>query len=321
MRRLTVSCATAVLGLTLVPGVLPTTAAVAPPDRPFPARIELPDDFQPEGIALGPGPTAWFGSRADGAIYEVSLRTGEGSIISPATGTPAVGMKSDQQGRLYVAGGGSGTARIIDTETGGVLVERTLTTGSSFVNDVVLTHGAAWFTDSSRAQLYRLDRGAGGRPGTSVATLPLTGEWRQVAGFNANGISTTPTGRALLVVNSTTGLLYRVDPATGEATEVDTGGALLTRGDGMLRHGRTLYVVRNTLNEVAVLRLSPDGLSGRLVRTITADDLGAGASFDVPTTVARFGANLYLPNARFGIQDPAPTDEYWVTKVRAKAGD
>ena len=55
----------------------------------------------------------------------------------------------------------------------------------------MLTHGAAWFTDSSRAQLYRLDRGAGGRPGTSVATLPLTGEWRQVAGFNANGISTT----------------------------------------------------------------------------------------------------------------------------------
>ena len=318
MRRSTVSLAAAVLGLTLLPNVSPAGAAVAPDDRPFPARIELPDGFQPEGIALGPGPTAWFGSRADGDIYEVSLRTGEGSVISQGPGTPSVGMKSDRQGRLYVAGGTSGTARIIDIESGDA-VDRVLTTGASFVNDVVLTKSAAWFTDSAQAQLYRVDRGADGEPGTAVTTLPLTGEWVQGTGFGANGISTTPTGRALLVVNSTTGLLYRVDPATGEATEVDLGGASLTMGDGMLRHGRTLYVVRNRINEVAVLRLSRDGLSGRLARTITADDLGPGASFDVPTTVAKFGADLYLPNARF-TTPPTPTTDYWVTKVRAKAG-
>ena len=35
------------------------------------------------------------------------------------------------------------------------------------------------------------------------------------------------------------------------------------------------------------------------MRTITADDLGPSTSFDVPTTVARFGSHLYLPNARF----------------------
>lgn len=321
MRRSTVSSAAAVLALTLLPGVSPTTAGAAPPgDRPFPARIELPDGFQPEGIALGPGPTAWFGSRADGDIYEVSLRTGEGTVISQGPGTPSVGMKSDRQGRLFVAGGTSGTARVVDTETGDVLLDQVLTTGTSFVNDVVLTRGAAWFTDSSQAQLYRLDREPGGAPEAAVATLPLTGEWVQGTGFGANGISTTPTGRALLVVNSTTGLLYRVDPATGEATEVDLGGASLTAGDGMLRHGRTLYVVRNRLNEIAVLRLSPTGLSGRLVRTITADDLDPSTSFDVPTTVARFGSHLYLPNARF-TTPPTPTTDYWVTKVRARAGD
>ena len=318
MRRSTVSLAAAVVGLSLLPAASPAGAAVAPPDRSFPARIELPDGFQPEGIALGPGPTAWFGSRADGDIYEVSLRTGEGSVISQGPGTPSVGMKSDRHGRLYVAGGTSGTARIIDIDSGAA-VDRVLTTGASFVNDVVLSKSAAWFTDSAQARLYRVDRGADGEPGTAVTTLPLTGEWVQGTGFGANGISTTPTGRALLVVNSTTGLLYRVDPATGEATGVDLGGASLTMGDGMLRHGRTLYVVRNRINEVAVLRLSRDGLSGRLVRTITADDLGAGASFDVPTTVAKFGADLYLPNARF-TTPPTPTTDYWVTKVRAKAG-
>lgn len=319
MRRLVVTFTAAALGAALSPVVPTASGMTAAPRDTFPARIELPDGFQPEGIALGPGPTAWFGSRADGDIYEVSLRTGEGSVISQGPGTPSVGMKSDRQGRLYVAGGTSGTARIIDTETGAVLDDRTLTTGASFVNDVVLTRSAAWFTDSSQAQLYRVDRGANGEPGTATTTLPLTGEWEQGTGFGANGISTTPTGRALLVVNSTTGLLYRVDPATGEATEVDLGGASLTRGDGMLRHGRTLYVVRNSLNEIAVLRLSRTGLSGRLVRTIVQEDLPPGASFDVPTTVARFGAHLYLPNARF--TTPAtPTTDYWVTKVRAKGG-
>jgi sugar lactone lactonase YvrE len=196
-----------------------------------------------------------------------------------------------------------------------------LSTAPTFVNDVVLTQDAAWFTDSNRAQLYRVDRGPDGEPGTTATTVPLTGEWQQVEQrFNANGISTTPTGDALLVVNSTTGRLYRVDPATGAATEVDLGGASLTMGDGMLRHGRTLYVVRNQINQVAVLRLSPTGLTARLVRTITAQDLPAGASFDVPTTVARFGSHLYLPNARFSTP-PTPTTDYWVTKVRARAGD
>jgi hypothetical protein len=35
--------------------------------------------------------------------------------------------------------------------------------------------------------------------------------------------------------------------------------------------------------------------------------------------VARFGAHLYLPNARFGVASPTTAD-YWVTKVRAKGG-
>ncbi|NPD07038.1 superoxide dismutase [Nocardioides sp. zg-1308] len=318
MGRLLVSGAAAVLGLTMLTGAPTATARAVPLDGTFPSRIALPNGFQPEGIAIGPGPTAWFGSRADGDIYEVSLRTGRGRVISEGPGTPSVGLKSDRQGRLYVAGGASGTARVVDTDTGELLADLTLTTGTSFVNDVVLTRDAAWFTDSSQPQLYRLARTSRG-PAASATTVPLTGDWVQGAGFGANGISTTPTGRHLLVVNSTSGLLYRVDPTTGAATEVDLGGASLTMGDGMLRQGRTLYVVRNRLNQVAVLRLSRDGLSGRLVRTITAADLDEGTSFDVPTTVARFGADLYLPNARF-TTPPTPTTEYWVTKVRARAG-
>ena len=159
MRRSTVSCAAAVLAVTLLPGASPTTAAVAPPDRPFPARIELPDGFQPEGIAVGPGATAWLGSLADGDIYRVSLRTGEGSVAFEGPGTSAVGLKRDGSGRLYIAGGRSGTARVLDTSSGAVT---SYALGGAFVNDVVLTREAAWFTDSGLPRLYRLDRGEGG---------------------------------------------------------------------------------------------------------------------------------------------------------------
>jgi sugar lactone lactonase YvrE len=321
MSRLLASGAVAVLSLALASATPPAANSVgAPPDGTFPARLELPDGFQPEGIAIGAGPTAWLGSRADGDIYELSLRTGRGRVISEGPGTPSLGLKSDRDGRLYVAGGTSGSARVVDTESGAVLRDIPLATAPTFVNDVVLTKGAAWFTDSNRPQLYRVDRRDDGRPATSATTVPLTGEWVQGADLGANGISTTPTGHALLVVNSTTGLLYRVEPGTGVATEVDLGGASLTMGDGMLRHGRTLYVVRNRANEIAVVRLSRTGLTGRLVRTIEADDLAAATSFDVPTTLARFGSRLYLPNARF-TTPPTPTTAYWVTKVRARAGD
>ena len=142
-----------------------------------------------------------------------------------------------------------------------------------------------------------------------MTRLPLSGDWVQDPGVNnANGIETTPDGKALLVVNSSNGLLYRVDPRTGIAREVDLGGTLLTNGDGLLREGRTLFAVQNRLNRVAELRLTREGRSGRLVQTLTSPD------FDVPTTVARWRDGLYLPNARF--TTPAtPETEYWVTRL------
>lgn len=312
MRRLLVSCLTAVLGLSALTATAPASGGIPTDDRPFPGRIELPDGFQPEGIAIGRGARAWLGSLADGDIYEVSLRTGTGQVISQGLGTASVGLKHDRRGRLFVAGGPSGTARVVDIDTGTVQVSYPLSAGTSFVNDVLLTTRAAWFTDSFQAQLYRVARDGDGAPG-AFTTLPLTGDWVQGDGFQANGISTTPTGKALLVVNSRSGLLFRVDPATGAATEVDLGGDELTGGDGLLRHGRILYVVRGSANQVAVVRLDRLGTSGEVVRTITSDD------FDTPTTVARFGGRLYLPNARFAtVPEPTAATEYWVTQVRAK---
>jgi sugar lactone lactonase YvrE len=139
--------------------------------------------------------------------------------------------------------------------------------------------------------------------------VTLGGDWTQVDGFNANGITRTPDGRALLVVNSTTGGLFRVDER-GRATQVDLGGATLVNGDGLLLRGRTLYAVQNQLNQVAVVKLDKRGTSGRGQRTITSP------AFDVPSTLARSGRYLYLPNARFTNPSP-PTATYSINRVRA----
>lgn len=63
---------------------------------------------------------------------------------------------------------------------------------------------------------------------SAVVELPLSGAYQHQTGLNANGIARTPDGSALLIVQSSTGLLFRVDPATGVTTAVDLGGELLT---------------------------------------------------------------------------------------------
>jgi sugar lactone lactonase YvrE len=227
----------------------------------------------------------------------------------PGPGNPSVGLKISNKGYLFVAGGTTGTGSVIDTRTVEFKTYRFVPPGTpTFVNDVVLTRDFAWFTDSQQAQLYGVPLDPSGTPGDDFVILPLTGEWVQGPGFNANGIAQTPNGKALLVVKSGSGDLFRVGPATGIATQVDLGGYELTNGDGLLVRGTTLYVVQNRSNQVAVFKINADGTSGEVVDTLQSGD------FDVPTTVAAFGNSLYLPNARFGVSDAA-TAEYWITRI------
>jgi len=157
------------------------------------------------------------------------------------------------------------------------------------------TSHAAWFTDSQQAQLYKLPIGSGGAlpEPDAIEVVPLSGSWMQQPGFNANGIAETPNHQALLVIQSNTGILFRVDPETGVVAVVVLGGVVLANGDGLLVVGRTLYVVQNQVNTVAVVRLDAAGTSGELV------DQRTDPAFQVPTTIAKFGNGRYLPNARF----------------------
>ncbi|MGN9757113.1 SMP-30/gluconolactonase/LRE family protein [Streptomyces sp. SD31] len=314
-RRALLAAGAATAGAALVGSAGTPAAAAGTAEKNQPSVIHLPNGFRPEGITIGGGPYAYLGSLGDGSIYRADLRTGEGGIISTGPGTPSVGLKLDDRGRLFVAGRGQG-ARVVDARTGEIIASYVLTTATpTFANDVFLTPRTAWFTDSYRPALYALPLGRRGElpDADDIVTLTLSGDWSQAPGevVNANGITRTPDGSALLVVQSGVGGLHRVNPRTGVTELVDLGDAApLTNGDGLLLTGRTLYVVQNRQNAIDVFKLAADGRSGVFQRRVT-DPL-----FDVPTTVAAHRGRLYLPNARF-TTTPTPETTYDVISVPA----
>jgi sugar lactone lactonase YvrE len=287
---------------------LSAAPASAQSSRRTPSTLSLPQGFQPEGIAIGDAPYAYLGSRLDGDIFRLNLRSGEGRVLTQGQGTPSLGLKLDDRGRLFVAGGSGGNARVIDVRSGKLLKAYTLQTGTSFINDVVLTGGSAWYTDSADQVLFRLPIGKRGELPTAATRVPLTGDFRMAEGNNANGISATPDGRALIVVQSNTGKLFRTT-YDGVTREIDLGGQTVENGDGLWLRKSTLYVVQNRLNQIAQVELNRDATSGRVVARTT------DPRFDVPTTIAEHDNRLYLPNARF--TTPAtPTTTYDVVRIR-----
>ena len=301
--------------LLLVLAIIVAVASSVAGAQTFPNRIELPDGFEPEGIAIAGG-QFYVGSIPTGRVYRGSLRTGQGAVlVSSPAGPAAIGMKVDR-GRLFVAGGPTGDAFVYNAKTGATIAAFELpTSGPTFVNDVVVTKRAAWFTDSQRAVLYRLPLGPSGRPGTSasVQTVNLTGDFQQQPGFNANGIDATSNGKTLVLVQSNTGRLFTVTPSGVTRAIALAGGESVPNGDGILLDGKTLYVVQNQLNMVAKISLAPGLRSGRVVTRVTNAQLPATAQFSVPTTIAEHGSRLYAVNARFGT--PPTGADYWITQL------
>lgn len=291
-------------------GSLAAPAALA--QSTYPEKIPLPNGFAPEGIEIALGNTFYVGSVQTGAIHVGNLRTGAGRTLVQGATIPgtrgATGIEYDR-GRLWVAGAGYGTARVYSARTSALFREYQLATPpGTFINDVVVTKKAAFFTDSQRPVLYRVALSQHGAPG-ALTTIPLTGEYQHVAGqFNLNGIVATESGKMLIAVQSVAKKLFLINPSTGATKTIGIGSYDLANGDGLLLQGRTLYVVQNRSNKVAVFRLSPDLTKAAFVRAIT------DADFDVPTTIDRAGERLYVVNARFGTATP-DDQSYHVVKA------
>ena len=318
-RRLTV-----LRGVVLILGLLLLTLPQAMPASAgqgeyFPEVIILPDGFNPEGIAVSSKGVFFAGSLADGAIYRGDVVTGEGHIlVEGEEGRIAVGLAYDPRtDQLWVAGGPTGQAHVYDANSGENLATYQLSDpeeGGTFVNDVVATLSGAYFTDSFRPVLYRVPLSLGedlpGEDEVEIEEIELTGDFEFEEGtFNTNGIDAPYGGGVVLIVHSTLGKLYWVEPDTGRAVEIDLGEDDVTNGDGILLDGETVYVVQNRKNQIAEVRLDPTLLSGSVARLITEEN------YDVPTTVGDYYDFLFAVNARFGTE-PGPDTQYSVVRVR-----
>jgi sugar lactone lactonase YvrE len=282
--------------------VLALLAPAAPAGEQAQRTIALPDEFRPEGIASGPKDSFYVGSIPQGSVYRGSYRTGEGAVlVPPHQGRNHTGLKVDtRHDRLFVAGGASKGIYVYDSETGADVASFSIP-DAGFINDVVLTRKAAYFTDSQVQRFYRVEIGRHGRVG-ELEIIPITGEFIYTPGFNANGIEEVGDGRRLIMVKTNTGELFSVKPRSGRSREIELDGETVTNGDGILLRGKTLYVVRNTDNRIAVVDLERDLSEGEIEEELT-DPL-----LDVPTTIAPFERFIYAVNARFGRPDVSEDD-------------
>src|SRR4051794_32008887 len=187
MRRKMIAALVAVVSLTVV--------AVAAAQT-LPRRLNLPNGWQPEGIAAGAGNQLFVGSLASGAVIRVDARTGRSRVVvAGRKGRAATGLKRSGN-RLFVSGAGSGRAWVFDARSGRQLKAYQLAPSGqdTFINDVVVTAQGAYFTDSRRNALYLVPRDL-----SSARTIALTGI-PLAPGNNVNGIVATPDGRTLIAV-------------------------------------------------------------------------------------------------------------------------
>ena len=254
--------------------------------------IALPDNFTPEGIASGKRDTFYAGSIQSAEIFRGSYDTGQGSVlVTSRPGRNHIGLKFDKRSNLlYVAGGPSKGIYVYDARTGADVRQYSFP-NAGFINDIVVTRKAVYATDSNVQQFYRIPLDRQGRPG-EAQTIPITGEFVYGPGFNANGIEAVRGGRTLIMVQSSTGKLFKVNARSGNSREIELDRPV-DNGDGILLRGRTLYVVQNQDEQIAVVKLRKRLRSGTVERVIR------DRSLDVPTTIAPYKSFLYAVNARF----------------------
>jgi DNA-binding beta-propeller fold protein YncE len=239
----------------------------------------------PEGVAFDRRSKAFFvGITADGAIYRGTLGSETVSPFIPgAKGKSAVGLKV-RRGKLYVAGGETGTITVYDLAT--KKATATFQTGAGgFLNDLVVTRrGDVFVTDSFRPKLWHVTAeqvraGSGTPQALDVRAIP----YEPPRAFNVNGIVATG-GRKLVVVDSNSGKLFRIklsrDRASIRAID-EIEGATVQGGDGMLLdRGRLVVVQGGASPQLSFLKLRRGARRATLERTRTSDKLRGSSTVD-----------------------------------------
>ena len=258
----------------------------------------------PEGIAYDQRTqTVFVSSTTNGAIYrgDAGDETLTQFLPGGADGrTTATGLEVDDEGHLWVAGGGTGFVWVYDAASGALIARLSGGPGPTFINDIAVDrNGVGYITDSMKPVIYRIVPNAAGGY-TLEPWLPLTGTAIQyvLPGFNLNGIVISPNGRYLYVVQSITGQLFRIEIATKQIVELDTGGALFRNGDGLWLHGSSLYVLQNQQELITELRVQQNQADATVVSQTT------DPSFMYPTSLVIARGRMLVVNSQFDRRGP-----------------
>lgn len=320
--------ATAIVLVALTVPILSANAG----EKPFQKIVPALDGAPPEGFTIGKGSTAYNGS-IDGSIYKVNLRNGQGGTLVGAEpdfdvfagDCHKLGMRVDPRTNyLFVAGCVNGDAYVYDADTGEEIMKYQLDdSGNSVINDLAITNNAVYFTDFGQSFIYRLPLSKNGRipsDAGAATAIPLTGDFDagdNLIGRFANGIVATPDGKTLVVGNSGTSKIFKVDPGTGHADEILVDPPLLglldgSFLDGIVLHEGVLFILSPGETPegdlVQVVALSEDMLTGTLLGTI------ADSGMDGVASGAMHGDSLYVNNARY-LDFPGLPTEYWITRL------
>jgi len=259
----------------------------------------------PEGVAFDKRSKAFFvGITADGAIYRGTLGSDTVAPYIPGVaGKSAVGLKV-KRGKLYVAGGMTGSITVYDIATKAQVAK--FETGSGgFLNDLQVTrNGDVYVTDSFRPTLWHVTReqveaGSGTPQALDVSAIPYEGS----GAFNLNGI-VAKGNRKLVVVDTNSGKLFRIALADRGASirAIDEiTGATVPGGDGMLLDQGRLVVVSGNPAQLSFLKLRDGARRASLDRTQTSDKLRG------PSTVDRAKKLYLVVNADFANTQPTRT--------------
>ena len=299
--------------------------------RELPAAYTLfgdPGGSTFEGIAVAPERHSFYVTEVTGGEVH------RGEIDDPRTQvwldeedaqesgrTTAVGIATDPDGRVYLAGGNNrslpGAAADapdfwVYGDDGDLLASlRMPVDGTVFLNDVVVgPDGAAYVTDSTSPRIFRISREDGGWRATLWASADAAGAPQQGTGFGLNGIEVAPDRQSLVVVNTNLGQLWRYDLATATPTRIDTGHADLTFADGLVVRGHLLIAVRNMAHLLSYLRLDRHATKAEFVTEV------ATASDRLFTTADVVHHRLLLVDSQFDETPPSQDSEVVVLPVR-----
>ncbi|WP_239460004.1 SMP-30/gluconolactonase/LRE family protein [Nocardioides daejeonensis] len=319
---------TARLAVTTLAGALTLSALALTPTQAAPAakRVSQPVSYQLpgdpegskfEGIGVNPNEKRYYVTEVTGGeIHRGKVGGTSAREWKPAGAdgrTTARGITTDAKGRVYVAGGPNGIGNDnpdlwVYNKRGKLLAAMKTGVENSFLNDVVVgPDGAAYFTNSNAAQIFRVAKNRSGdwkvRTWADASDTIATTE-----GFNLGGIVVSQDQRSLIVAQGNVGKLWRFKLADRSVKRIRLGGTSVDNADGLVRRGNKLLVVRNFDKVLTTFQLNKHSGRATVVSERPSD------ADRVFTTAKMAQGRLLLVDSKFDEQTATPPYEVVVRR-------